>query len=117
MAKRTKAKRNTKRTYKPRKKSITITCDGAIFAEAEKTLTERGTTIKTWLTLQLHAITKVAKPVVTLTDKMSFGKYYGAIVEDVVRGDPGYCKWMLSAEGVSERFHADVFSLAEELAR
>lgn len=100
----------------PLTRSITFRLDDAVLAKAEAVLTDRGTDIKSWMALQIGALSKVTKPVVGLVDPMPFGKYLGAKVEDVVRGDPSYAKWMLQTEGTADRFNQEVVQLYVELS-
>lgn len=105
------------RRVSARKRTITLSVDATIFTEASAILAARGTDLKRYLTLQITAFTKVGKPVVGLKDKMPLGKYFGAVVEDVVRGDPTYAKWMLSNEGPCDKFLAEVHELYQELTQ
>lgn len=64
--------------------------------------------------LQLAVLCHSRSPM-RLRDEMTFGKYRGAIVEDVVRTDPQYVTYILGLEGVVGKFATEVFALVEEL--
>lgn len=75
---------------------------------------ERGTTIETYIRLQLRAMT-VDKSMLKLADKMNFGKYYGELVEDVVRANPSYIRWLVCESTNGCRFDSDVLELLESM--
>jgi uncharacterized protein (DUF3820 family) len=97
-----------------KQRSITIKVDLTIYKDATATLKARGTDVETWFRLQLCAFAKSGKAILSLTDKMPFGKYQGALVEDVVRADTKYATWMV-AQDYSTKFNSDVLGLIQEL--
>lgn len=96
-----------------RQATLTIKLDGALKREVTKLFKERGTSVETFIRLQLKAMT-CDKTILRLEDKMNFGKYYGEPVEDVVRTNPGYVSWIL-ANSSTPKFGPDVIALLEEL--
>ena len=51
----------------------------------------------------------------TLADKIPFGKYSGELVEDICRADPAYVEWM-AANATSAKFDVDVLGLLSQLS-
>lgn len=98
-----------------RKKSVSIKIDANIYNSAAEVLKTRGTNIETWIMLQLRAFSNGGPTLLSLKDKMPFGKYAGAIIEDIVRGDLRYVTWML-AQDFATKYDSDVHGLASELA-
>jgi hypothetical protein len=66
----------------------------ATLGNAEQILRERGTTIEAFLTFQLRGLTRKAK-VYHLREQLTFGKYEGEFLEDIIRTEPGYITWCL----------------------
>lgn len=99
----------------PLKRRVTFSVAEDLLAKAELALADRGTTLQAWLALQVGALTNIIKSAAGLADAMPFGKYVGARVEDVVRGDPRYIKWCLDT--CPERLKPDVVELYTELSQ
>lgn len=98
-----------------RKASITIQLDGALKKQVQQMMKDRGTTIETFVRLQLRAMT-VSNSMLTLHDKMNFGKYSREPVEDVVRANPDYIRWIVNQSATKEcKFDADVLELLTKL--
>lgn len=98
----------------PRQATITIKLDSALKKSVIALMKERGTTIETYVRLQLRAMTG-DKAMLCLSDKMNFGKYYGEPVEDVVRANPGYIRWIITKAENGCKFGPDVLALLEEM--
>ena len=98
-----------------RTKSIAVKVDALLYKEATTVLKSRGTDIETWVTLQLRAFAKSGKSMLGLRDKISFGKYQGALVEDIIRGDLKYAIWLLGQNG-SIKWESAVLELAHQLS-
>ena len=71
-----------------------IVIDPKLLKRANEILAERGTTMEQWLKLQLKSLIKHRR-VYNIREKLTFGKYEGEIVEDVIRADPSYMSWCL----------------------
>ena len=97
-----------------RQRNITIKVDSDLYKQINEQLKAKGTTIEVFIRLQLIAGLKVSAQCLGLKDKMPFGKYAGASVEDIVRGDTKYAAWLVSQDG-SKKFHGDVINLITEL--
>ena len=96
-----------------RHRNITIKIPIDLYKEIISVFKERGTTIETFVQLQLIAFSKQkAKSEIKLADRMPFGKYAGAQVEDIVRGDPSYIVYLI---GQNANFNADVIELTKTI--
>ena len=103
---------------KPRKvakTTVLLKIDPQLLADAAVIFDKRGTNLETFVRLHLRAMTRY-KSILTLKDTMSFGKYYGERVEDVVRTNPAYMVWLLAQEGAT-KFDTDVLELLEQIAK
>lgn len=96
------------------KTTVMIKVNSDLLAEANDILNARGTTLETFVRLHLRAMTRY-KRILSLSDTMIFGKYYGERVEDVVRANPGYMVWLLAQDGAT-KFDTDVLELLEKTA-
>lgn len=76
-------------------------------------LEARGTDLETYIRLQLRAF-RTSKTLLTLAEKMPFGKYAGEKIEDICRADTGYMDWIVS-NSTSARFDLDVLELLNAL--
>lgn len=95
-------------------KSIKLHVDQKLFTAAERALKEKGTTFENWVNLQLRYLGNSFVGPLGLEDKMLFGKYAGAKVEEVVRADTRYMVWVLS--NYSHKYASDVKRLTQQLA-
>jgi len=84
-----------------------------LVAQVTETLEARGTNLATYVQLHLRAFSR-SKAILGLSDKMSFGKYFGEVVENIVRADPGYIVYCIGLNG-STKFGVDVMELLEAL--
>lgn len=98
-----------------RKRNITLKVDSDLYKTVNDALKAKGTTIEAFISLQLIAATKISKAIIDLKDRMPFGKYQGALVEDVIRGDTSYALWLISQDG-SRKFSGEVINLVNELS-
>ena len=105
----------TRKSPKVTKMTVLLTIDPQLLADAEVIFDKRGTNLETFVRLHLRAMTRY-KSILTLKDTMSFGKYYGEHVEDVVRTNPAYMVWLLAQEGAM-KFDTDVLELLEQVAK
>lgn len=87
---------------------FTIEIDDEIWPEVEKALGRRGMNFDRWLDTMLRSLINVTskQQVLGLSDRLRFGKYYGVILEDVIRANPGYVMWCWDT--------IDGFSITEE---
>lgn len=99
-----------------RTRNITVRIDADIYKQVVSDLKAKGTTIDVYIHLQLIACAKTSRSMLSLKDKMPFGKYTGALVEDVIRGDTKYALWLIAQDG-STKFDGDAINLANELAK
>lgn len=97
-----------------RAKMVTLRLDAELYAKASKTLKARGTDIDTWIKLQLKAFSGANVGLLKLNDKMPGGKYIGECVEDVIRVDLSYAKWMMKQDWAT-KYDTDVHELVNEL--
>lgn len=91
----------------PRNRNITIKIEGTLYKQAMVELKKRGATIETFVQLQLRAMCK-DKTIYRLKDRITFGKYSGSIIEDIVRCDPKYMTWLLENSRKPEQFHSEI---------
>lgn len=80
----------------PRAKRAEVTCSlpMRLHAKVVQILEARGSTFDDFVRLQCLRLTKNEK-FYDLTDKLTFGKYRGELIETVIRGDPEYMIWCL----------------------
>ena len=97
---------------KNRTTEVVIELDRELCARLHDKLSARGLKLEKYIEMTLRAFDR-QKNILHLRDKINFGKYYGEVVEDVVRMDPGYISWCL--QEWATRFGPDVFILMEAL--
>lgn len=73
---------------------LSVQVSRALLTKAEKILGDRGTTVDTWIRLQLKRFVKNVK-FYGLTDKITFGKYRDELMETIIRTDPEYVAWLI----------------------
>lgn len=93
--------------------TVSIAIPADLATKAQEVLSLSGTDVETFVRLQLGAFCR-ARSILHLDDKMNFGKYIGEKVEDVVRADTNYAKWLLGLDGFA-KFGPDVMLLVETL--
>jgi hypothetical protein len=99
---------------KKKQEFVMVAVPVALAAKATFILEQHGSDLETFVRLQLGAFCRV-RVSMKLADTMSFGKYIGEKVEDVVRTDLRYMVYILGLEGASVKFGSDVLNLVNEL--
>jgi hypothetical protein len=98
---------------RPAVTGIVLRLETKLVDDINAVLSQRGTDIETYIRLQLRAFRHAGK-ILSLSDRLNFGKFSGELVEDVCRAEPGYIEWIV-ANSSSARFHEDVLKLLEDL--
>lgn len=96
-----------------RYRNITVKIEADLYKEVQAQFKQRGTAIENFVKLQLIAFAK-NKTIIDLGDKMPFGKYAGALVEDVIRGDPKYSMWLMSQD-FATKLSSDAMELIQNI--
>ncbi len=83
----------------------------------EPILTDRGMTLDQAVSLYLRGMVNGSERsrAIRLADEMPLGKYRGEIVETIVRGEPGYVRFLFGCENI--RFDPEVYALVEEIEK
>lgn len=98
-----------------RKRNITIQVDSELYKEVMASFKARGTDLQTFVELQLRAFSSSkAKSNMDLGDLMPYGKYRGARIEDIIRGDLGYAVYLV---GQDAKFSGASLELIKELSK
>lgn len=86
-----------------------------VSAARNKLLSERGIELETYLSVYLRTILRAGKSILGLNDAMTFGKYSGEKVENIVRIDPNYMTWIVTQDSRT-KFEPEVILLLNEIA-
>jgi hypothetical protein len=97
----------------PATRQVRVNIPTDVYNTIERLMKDRGSTVHKWIELQLIALSR-STGLIRLKDKMPFGKYNGATVEDVVRCDPKYIEWLLT-NSTTARFDFEVNELVAEV--
>lgn len=98
-----------------RKKTVSIKVDATMYSAAKIALAARGTDIDAWVNLQLRTFARSTKIMFDLKDAMPMGKYLGANIEEIIRVDPAYMRWVLEQDFKKYKFTPAVIALISEL--
>jgi hypothetical protein len=90
-------------TNQPEVQRIIVDVPFEVAQNFYNTAAERGITPSHFAEVMIRSFTAI-KTIYSLTDTIKFGKYAGALVEDLIRADPKYCRW---AYGNTDRFDLD----------
>lgn len=103
-----------KRAAPKKSATVAVKIPRELAEKAEKLLNEQGANLETLVRLQIGAFCRT-RVSMRLCDTMTFGKYIGERVEDIVRTDLKYIVYLLGLDGVSAKFATDVLALVESL--
>lgn len=99
---------------KRKARAVSITVDADLMDALTPVFAEKGVELSTLVGVYLRAYLNSYRKssFLTLADKLPNGKYFGAVIRDVVVADPGYLRWLV-ANVNSLSFAEDVLEALE----
>lgn len=91
-------------------RALTVTLTTDLIEGLKEFANSRGLTVSEVVQFQMTNFLRRAPQVLGLSDKMPFGKFVGYKIENIVRNEPNYARWMLE-NITSIRFRDEVYEL------